>query len=306
MCLPFRSFSPSLLVAASSLLFVACHPAASPNGQTVLVANSSDNAFAEYWYAGEAEVNTYEFQQSRYGETREGEAVMVFVTEDFSKSKQVKLDNPDRAGSDKVSVLKLNHLRHFVTGIYDYSMMLSVFTPVNIDRFPHSFKTTTSSQDWCGQSFSQLNLEDERYRYSQFSYFEKEGDKSEKIKVDLLEDELWSRIRISPESIKEGTYELIPSSFYTRLSHDPPSPRQARIMTNKKENGTVYLVVEYLHLNRTLTIGYSSTFPFNILSWTEMQDGEIMSKGKLKSTIKSAYWKQHDNQHEYLRDSIGL
>ncbi len=304
MRLPYRLYS-SLPLAAFALMVVACHPAASPNGQTVLVANNSGNSFAEYWYAGEAEVNTYELKQSRYGEMRDGEAIMVFVTEDFSKSKHVKMDQPGKEANDKVSIMKLNFLKRFVTGIYDYSMMESVFTPIDIEKFPHSLKTTTSSQDWCGHSFTQLNLEGEKYRYNQFSYFENEGDVTEKILADLIEDELWNRLRIDPESIKEGNYELIPSSFYSRLSHDPLSPRQARITYNK-DNEINYLVLEYMHLDRTLTIGYAPNFPYKILSWTEVQDGEIMSKGKLKSSMKSAYWGQHDNHHEFLRDSLGI
>ncbi len=290
---------------AASFLMASCHSEVSPNGQTVLVANAPVNNFADYWYAGEAEVNSYELQQSRYGEMRTGEAIMVFVTEDFSKNKQVKLDNPEKAGNDKVSVLKLNHLRRFITGIYDYSMMQSVFTPIDTERNPHTVKIATSSQDWCGHSFVQLNLEGDKYKASQFSYFEKEGDKVNKFKSDLLEDEIWNRIRINPGSIKEGTYHVIPSTFYSRLTHDPLSPKQARI-TFDKQASTTYLVLEYLHLDRTLTIGFTPSFPYKILSWTEMQDGKMMSKGKLKASVKSAYWRQHDNQHEYLRDSLGI
>ncbi len=56
--------------------------------------------FGDYWYQGKAELTSYDLEQVRYGEKREGEAVLIFVTEDFSKSKQVKLDNPNQAGDD--------------------------------------------------------------------------------------------------------------------------------------------------------------------------------------------------------------
>ncbi|NJL73798.1 MAG: hypothetical protein HC892_00945 [Saprospiraceae bacterium] len=103
--------------------------------------SSEADPFEEYWYKGLAEVNSYDLQQSRYGEMRQGEAVLVFVTEPFSASKQVKLDDPERAGNDNVSVLKTNAIRKFNTGIYDYSMMTSVFTPVQLDQFPSTLKT---------------------------------------------------------------------------------------------------------------------------------------------------------------------
>ncbi len=301
----FPKFHQLATLFAASFLLASCHPGENANGQTMLVANTPENKFADYWYAGEAEVSSYELQQSRYGEIRAGEAIMVFVTEDFSKNKQVKLDSPEKAGNDKIRILKMNYLRRFVTGIYDYSMMQSVFTPVDTEKNPHSVKATTSSQDWCGHSFVQLNLEGNKYKTSQFSYFEKEGDQAHKFETDLLEDEIWNRIRINPGSLKEGVYHIIPSGFYSRLAHDPLSPKQARITFDKQADAT-FLVLEYLHLDRTLTIGFAPSFPHKILSWTEMQDGKLMSKGKLRATMKSAYWRQHDNQHEFLRDSLGI
>lgn len=283
-----------------------CYPGSNHGSQTVLVANKNvDNNFADYWFNGEAELNTFELEQSRYGEMRKGEAVMVFVTEDFSKNNQVKLDNPEKQGGDKLSVLKLNHIRRFVTGIYDYSMMQSVFTPTDLSNNPNTLKTTTSSQDWCGHTFLQMNLEGERYKVSSFSYFEQEGDNTSKLKANLLEDELWNRIRIAPEGINEGNYDVIPSTFYSRLLHDPLKAKQARLRV-EKQSDIDYLILEYLHLDRTLTIGYMPSFPHKILSWTEMQDGQLLSKGKLKASVKSAYWQQHDNKHEHLRDSLGI
>ena len=50
--------------------------------------------FSDYWYAGKAELTSYHLTQSRYGGLHDGDAVLIFVTEDFSKDKQVKLDDP--------------------------------------------------------------------------------------------------------------------------------------------------------------------------------------------------------------------
>ena len=95
-----------------------------------ITVSSSSNNWNDYWYDGKAEVNSYKLTQSRYGQDREGTSIIIFVTEDFSKKKQVKLDNPDRNPSDKVSVLKTNMIRKFNTGIYDYSMMASVYSRI--------------------------------------------------------------------------------------------------------------------------------------------------------------------------------
>ena len=60
-----------------------------------------------YWNQGKAELTSFELQQARYGELHPGSAVLIFVTEPFSKTKQVKLDDPRRAPDDAVEVLKL-------------------------------------------------------------------------------------------------------------------------------------------------------------------------------------------------------
>ena len=201
----------------------------------------------------------------------------------------------------------MNAVRKFKTGIYDYSMMQSVFTPVDLNHFPNTVKSTMSSQEWCGHTFTQLNLEDENYRINQFSYFEKEGDTKINLKKALLEDELLNRIRINPKSIPTGNVELIPGLFYSRLAHTDLKPKQARIRLEKGE--AMNLIVEYLHFERTLIVRFEEVFPHRILSWTEKNgdnrtDGE--TKAVLKKTIQNAYWSHHDNDDLALRDTLRL
>lgn len=302
----FSTFTPSAFVLLAAVLFTNCKFSDSDTEAQPLFTTSTGNSnFSGYWYKGEAELNTYDIQQNRYGEMRDGEAVMVFVTEDFSASKQVKLDNPESVGKDKVPILKLNHIRRFITGIYDYSMMQSVFTPVDLKGHDKTLKTTTTSQDWCGHTFTQVNLEGGKYKVSGFSYFETEGDEISKMDAALLEDELWARLRISPKSIPTGTLEVIPSTFFSRLLHTQIEPKQARIRF-EDEGNISHLILEYLHVERSLRIGFEPIFPHKILEWEEKTGGQIMSSGKLKETMKSPYWRQHDNVHEPLRDSLRL
>ena len=161
-------------------------------------ASSSD--FNSYWYGGEAEITSYELEQARYGEVHKGTAVLVFVTEPFSKNKQVKLDNWRDQSEDNVSVLKLNMTKKFLTGIYPYSMMMSTFTPVSYDQYPQTFKVTTSSQEWCGHTWMQLNLQKKDYHLKAFSYFESEGDVEEKIGEVMIEDELWAKVVVNEKN----------------------------------------------------------------------------------------------------------
>ena len=154
-----------VLLPLFALLVSSCEPApkqeASPS-YTLVSQVQSD--FSSYWYQGKAELTSYELEQARYGEIHPGHAVLIFVTEDFSKRKQVKLDIPSRAGNDAVSVLKCNFTKKFMTGIYPYSMMASVFSPVEVEEYPHALKVSTSTQEWCGHTYLQLNATSKGYK----------------------------------------------------------------------------------------------------------------------------------------------
>ena len=266
---------------------------------------AQDGDFAAYWYQGLAELSSYDLKINRYGEPRQGDAVLIFVTEPFSRSRQVKLDNPTEAGDDKATVMKLNAVWKFPTGIYDYSLMNSLFTPVDLQALPHTLKQTCSIQDWCGQAFFQLNREKNHYLLRQYSYFEKEGDHSTKVEPDLLEDELFTRIRINPASLPSGEVDLLPGGFYARLSHLPLKPKRARIQFEESE-ATTQCVVEYLHLDRTLRINYETTFPYRILSWTEEEAQRVVVSGKLRKTLQTAYWNKNAGEFLPLRDTLEL
>ena len=265
-----------------------------------------NDKFNQYWYQGEAEVNSYSLTINRYGEVRNGDAVLVFVTEDFSASKQVKLDNPSEAGGDKISILKLNNIWKFKTGFYDYSMMESIFTPVSLDRFPQTLKISCTAQDWCGHSFNQINLQDDgNYKFEQRSYFESEGDQVVSLKNVMLEDEIFTRLRINPDNIQEGEVDLLIGNFYLRLAHQTPKARKARITKKRNESSNV-LVIEYLHLDRTVQIAYESNFPYKILSWEESNSRGTTVKAVLKNSIKSPYWQRNSNRFSDLRDTLQL
>ena len=55
-------------------------------------AKELSQTFKDYWYAGKAEITSYKLEQARYGEIRNGKAVLIYVTEDFLPNKQVKAE----------------------------------------------------------------------------------------------------------------------------------------------------------------------------------------------------------------------
>lgn len=266
------------------------------------------DTFKAYWYSGKAEVNAYKLDQSRYGEQREGSAILIFVTEDFSKSKHVKLDDPLAAGEDKVSVLKMNFTKNFVTGIYPYSMMLSVFRPVNGREFPHALKVSMSAQEWCGQVFSQVSLTGGQYVVTGHSYFEKEGEEEFSLERTWLEDELWNQIRLAPEDLPLGNVRIIPGLFFARLKHTDLKPLQASV-SRADSTDHVYYLIDYPEASRKLAITYQKEFPHRILGWEETfeERGQTMrSSAALDRTLVTDYWTKNRNEFQFLRDSLGL
>jgi hypothetical protein len=235
-------------------------------GKALLVSNI-DNNFNAYWYAGKAEVNSYDYFIDRYDQPRKGYAVMVFVTEDFSKSKHVKLDDPAKAGDDRVPVLKINALQKFNTGIYDYSMMSSIFTPVDLNKNSRSLKMTTTVQDWCGHIFTQIDEKKDKYHISQYSYFEMEGDKASDTEGALLEDEILTRLRINPSNVPTGDVKLIPNLTYTRLRHKGIEPLSAKIEIKDIANNTAFRRRE-IHSRSSFRNRLRSRFPLqNHADW---------------------------------------
>ncbi|WP_418604410.1 septum formation inhibitor Maf [Hwangdonia sp.] len=265
-------------------------------------AKGPSQAFKDYWYAGKAEITSYKLEQARYGEIREGKAVLIYVTEDFLPNKQVKADNQN---PNNISVLKLNATKKFNTGLYPYSIMQSTFYPVSNNQ--HAIKITSSIQEWCGQVYAQLNNKD-KFEVASYSYFESEGDKNFKLVKSILENELWTQLRIDPKSLPVGNLQIIPSLEYSRLKHVDLKAYNAQVsLTNNTYS------IEYPELDRTLTIQFNPNFPHDILGWEEtFKSGfgknakTLTTKATKLNTIKSAYWGKNSNKDEVLRDTLQL
>ena len=276
-------------------------------------------AFGSYWFQGKAELTSYTLSQARYGELHPGEAVLVFVTEDFSRKKQVKLDNPAAAGADKVPVLKLNFEKKFDTGIYPYSLLTSVFLPLDAGRDPHPLKVTTSVQEWCGHVFTQLNLRKSSFAVSTKSYFEADGDQETTLPLALLEDEIWTRLRLNPASLPLGRLQIVPGTAFCRLQHLPlqaqPATGTAGTAPASPRFGSASPTTYTLaYAARTLVIYYEPTFPHRILGWDETYLDKpgaktpvlLTTRATRKRTILLDYWRTHNNADVAWRDSLGL
>lgn len=297
-------------------LFFSLTASCQENDKSIPSSNSPSEDFSQYWFQGKAELTSYDLKQARYGEMREGTAMMVFVTEDFSYEKQVKLDYPDRAKRDAVKVLKLNLTKKFNTGVYPYSMMSSIFSPIDLKNFPQTLKTTASSQEWCGHTFSQLNNVEDGYDYLLRSYFESEGDKNIKLDDVFLEDEIWTRIRINPAKLPIGTFKLIPSSLYARLSHLDMKVYKAEAALEKsvfEDTPVSVYSLKYMDVDKTLKIYFEGAFPYNILKWEETYKSGYGKNAKQMTTIGTRrkqimldYWSKNHVADSLYRNALGL
>src|SRR5438093_1109540 len=151
--------SAGLLVIA--LLGVSASPAPAP-----------DPPFGSYWHDGKAELDGYRYTVTRYGQLRRGQCTAIYVTEPFSRSKRVKVDDAARNPNDTFDVLKLNLVRDFQTGIYDYNTMTSLFVRSD-DLEP--VKASFASMEWCGHVYEELRVDPGLVSQRLSSYFENES-----------------------------------------------------------------------------------------------------------------------------------
>lgn len=299
--LPMTAQAPAPAPAAAET--VVAETVAAPSGPR------DPAAFEGYWSKGQAEITSYTLEQARYGEIHPGQAVLIFVTEDLSQRRQVKLDRPEVAGDDRVRVLKLNLTKKFATGVYPYSMMASVFTPLDLSG---TLKMTASIQEWCGQVFAQLNRRDDGLKIELRSYFESEGDQNKVLPEMVIEDDLWTRLRLDPASLPTGIVEILPSMLYLRLAHRPIIPYAARATSKPAgADGIASYLLEYPEFQRTLTIRYRTAFPYEIESWEETYpDGRggplLTTRALRKERLMLDYWNHNATVDAPLRKRLGI
>lgn len=270
--------------------------------------------FSAYWNAGAAELSRYDLTQARYGNLHRGEMLAIVVAEPFLTHRQVKADrSPETA--DAV-VLKAQLMRRFATGIYDYAITTTSFKPLNTAAFPWALKVTGSAVDWCGHAWLQLNLKKEGYAAQGRSYFEESGDEDFVLPAAISEDEIWQRIRMAPQNLPVGRLSVIPSMVSSRLRHRKlaaePAVAELQTFGALKQAEYSLLYDAGLPTERRITFVFENTFPYKILEFQETyMDGfnnpkKLTTVARLKKTVRSAYWHQHDPEHAKLRRELGV
>lgn len=286
------------------------------------LAAAPDPDFGAYWHDGKAELDGYRLIVQRYGHPRRARGVMIYVTEPFSRSKHVKLDDPSTAPGDALDVLKLNLVRDFQTGIYDYHTVVSLF--VSSDDFS-PVKVAFSNSEWCGQVYEELNFTGSTVSQKLSSYFEGESTTS-RLGVPpggVQEDNLFILLRgLRGTYLKPGERRTVPflaSPFYRRLAHRPMDwttatieriPRPAtvtvpagsfatdvyRVRPADRREGHFYVERSYPH--RMVRWVWKPAAAGNLLGATD--------SGELTGSTRLEYWKTHDPGDESYLKRLGL
>jgi hypothetical protein len=286
-------------------------------------AGPDSRVFEPHWQDGKAELDGYRYRVIRYGAERMGQAVMVFVTEPFSASGHVKVDNPKKNPADTFEALKLNFVRDWQTGIYDYNTMVSVYTR---SRDFSLEKISFSAMEWCGSVYEEMVFEAHRITDRLSSYFEGESGYRTYQRKDggVEEDQLFILLRglrgsdfLSPGESR--TVPFLASCFYRRLVHREAGWSTATIrrlparetvqVPAGRFDCDVYVVRPYG--GRVGRFDVERAYPHRIIRWAwtppaAAQGGmgrDACDSGELTGSTRLPYWQLHENgDQSYLRD----
>jgi hypothetical protein len=283
----------------------------------------ADPEFNQVWHDGKAELDGYQYGVSRYGSPRTGRAVLIYVTEPFSLSHHVKVEDPSQNPGDAFDVFKLNLVRKFQTGIYDYNTMLSLFTRSD-DLTP--VKSAFSANEWCGQVYEELDFRGGNIAQRFASYFENESSAGNLTppKGALLEDQLFITLRgLRGEWLRPGEKRTVPflaGAFFRRLAHQKTGFAPATIERLAKTErlrvpagdftASVY-VVEPAD-GRVGRFWVEDAYPHRIVrwAWTSAPNAPPflggVDHGELAGTARLEYWKLHNVGDEKYLKQLGL
>ncbi len=271
--------------------------------------------FWTHWGDGKAELGGYRLTEARYGTSRKGSAVLVFVTEDFSDSLRVKADPGKHPATDVYPVLKLNLVRDFQTGIYNYNTMTSTFARV-ASGWPLA-KVSFSSQEWCGQVWHQVTARGDRLEGIFHSYFDGEADGKDDLplpKGGVFEDSLpivlrgWNGAYLKPGESRNVPF--LPSLFRGRMAHrrlawgKATIARSAGVSTLEVPAGRFAVVTWTVseEAGARLTYAIEAAPPYRVVKWSSDAGEEAVLLG----SSRQAYWKLNAPGGErYLRE-LGL
>lgn len=248
----------------------------------------------------------YEAITPRYGHLRPAELALIYVTEPFSRRTLIK-DDAAR-GDDRMDVLKLNVSEKFLTGVYPYSVLTSVFCPtdaIRAERFSPA-KITLSAQEWCGHVYLGVWPDERSFALRGMSYFASEGDVEQRVPCDegtLYEDALLVQLRELDGPFNDGRDwrgPLVPALWRNRRAHQPLAAEPAQISRRDLDADTTRFVLEAGSFSKRFDV--EKRGEKRVVAW-QASDG---SRARLLRSTRMPYWQLNNPGDESRRAEFGL
>jgi len=274
-------------------------------------AGGASSGFWTAWGDGRAELSGYAITTRRYGTPRDGKAVLIFVTEPMDRRVWIKDDAGDVPAADRVNVMKLNQILKFQTGIYPYSVMTSVFAPVD-GGTPERFspvKIAMSAQEWCGHVYERVSPKPGSFDDEMRSYFHAEGDRDTTVAAPagtLFEDALPIQLRELDGPFAGGkswSGSIVPSLWSRRRRHVPLEPVPATIRREEASRAGVK-VTRFTLAYGEVSVVYEveQAAPRRLLGW-KSSDGD---EARILRTARLPYWQLNRAGDEKYLEQLGL
>ena len=271
--------------------------------------------FWAHWGDGRAELAAYALTQPRYGEARTGEAILVTVTEEFTARQRVKSDG---GHGDEYPVIKLNEVRDFQTGVYDYNVMTSSWLRLD-GRVPLGLpdKVSFSMQEWCGHVYEELVVQPDSLEHLFHSYFDGEtrGRTDQELPARaVVADAMPMLVRgLGGDLVTPGESRTVPwleSAPERRMRHKGFRWKEATISRSAKTSTVsvpagafeVYTVTAEVGGAGSTTWYVEAAAPHRLVRW-ERSDGEV---AELTGVNRRSYWNDAGEGREQLRAELGL
>ncbi len=270
--------------------------------------------FWEHWGDGQAEIDHYSLVTPRYGELRQGTAILVFVTEDLTDAQRVKTDG---GHPDEFPAWKLNEIRHFQTGVYDYEIMTSTFLRLDGQApLGQPAKVSASVQEWCGHAYAQLVPRGGALEWTLHSYFDGEADQRRSLSLPadgVFADALPLLVRGWVGALAEpgGEREVPGMSTLVHQRLDHVRPDWAPLTVRSEAARTTLTVPAGTFEVRAWSAtqgGVTTTWqvevapPYRIVAWSRT-DGE---RAELVASRRLPYWQLHGEADVSALAGLGL
>ena len=254
--------------------------------QAVLPYFDQEWAMRKYWEDGLAEVATYTAERTVYKRKRTFEYTQITVKEEFNQQFNVKTDDYKRV--DLFPVMTINQFSQIQTDQYPYHFLTSLF--FRRDQPVALYKMTTSSQEWCGNTFKTIVDDGVNFEQTYDSYWDGQGVGSRDLRRDVfLEDALSYTLR-ALHFDQLPSFNLVVLDLQQTNKVTPPVYYKAHLTTSAASavdsSTPAWRVAVRLAPGKENIYWFAKEYP-NVLLRQTTWDGRNL---RLKATRRFAYW----------------